>query len=248
MMTLSEKKTTSARSDSSVNQRRKIIFGTCLVISLAIHLITICVVLLASTPRMSATAVTYIDLKEIASSAPFTPPVIQKPPQPPESNPADRKTSPPSDELTDTAKTEATAAPAAPAIPEILTTPLGRGMTSGYFSSLAEGRNLRDDIREYYFLVLEKINKLWWQKAETLREVAQQDGIVEFLIGRDGTLYDLRLSKSTGSREVDRAIIEVLRDVAPYPPLPDSYKLDMFRAPLRIATPSHLFNLRNLRK
>ena len=131
------------------------------------------------------------------------------------------------------------------AAPDILATPLGLGMTNGYFSSLADGRTLREDIRGYYFDILEKINKRWWQKAGTLAEVAQQDSIIEILIGRDGKLIDVRQMRSTGSREVDRALIDAITEVAPFPPLPDSYEPQMFQAPLKISKPSHLFGVRN---
>jgi protein TonB len=128
-----------------------------------------------------------------------------------------------------------------------MATSLGRGMTSGYFSSFAEGKNLRDDIREYYFMLLEKINTKWWLKAETLKETASNDGVALFVIARDGTLIELKLTKSTGSREVDIAIIEVLKDMAPFPALPANYTPDKFLAPLRIAAPLHLFSVKSLR-
>jgi len=130
-------------------------------------------------------------------------------------------------------------------IADIMTTPLGLGMANGYFSSLSEGRTLREDIREYYFEILEKINRRWWQKAGTLTEVAQQDGIIEILIERDGRLLDMRTLRSTGSREVDRAVIDEINESAPFPPLPASYESGTFHAPLKISKPSHLLGTKN---
>ena len=240
----------SSQPDSSTSspegRPRNVIFGVCLGLSLAIHIVTIVIVVVTSVQRNRGPAVTYIDIDSIAGAVAPATPVIQSPPpsvetvtpdQPvtlPETGPASAPAAPPG-------------APAPTSIPELLTTSLGRGMTSGYFSSLADGRNLRDDIREYYFVLLEKINSRWWQKAETFKDIAWQDGIAEFLISRDGTLYDLRVSKSTGSREVDRAIMDVLKEMAPFPPLPDSYAPNMFQAPLRIAAPLHLFSVRSIR-
>ncbi|MBT1073549.1 TonB C-terminal domain-containing protein [Pelotalea chapellei] len=135
--------------------------------------------------------------------------------------------------------------PAAPATvsPEVLSTPLGLGMAHGFFKSLAEGRTLRDEIRVYYFEILEKINTSWWQKAGTLKESVHQDGIIDISIGPDGVLQEARLVSTTGSAEVDRAIIEILKEASPFTPPPVSFGQDSFRAPLRIAAPSNLFRL-----
>lgn len=228
------------------NSSRKVVVWTCLVISVAIHLVAIIAVLLASTQRSPGPAVTYIDIDSIADSTSPAVPVIHAPsPQPAQVKP--EMPAPMVEKSAESTITEAPAAPAKPQAAEVLATSLGRGMASGYFSSLADGKNLRDEIREYYFTVLEKVNSRWWLRAETLKETASRDGIVEFLVSRDGTLLDLRLLKSTGSREVDRAIIEVLKDTAPFPPLPASYRLDMFQAPLKIAAPLHLFSVRSVR-
>lgn len=133
------------------------------------------------------------------------------------------------------------------ATPDILASPLGLGMANGFFSSLANGRTLREDIRGYYFDILEKINHSWWQHAGTLAETAQQEGIIEIQIGRDGKLLDVRQMRSTGSRDVDRAIIDAIKGAAPFQPLPASYESELFRAPLKISKPSNLFGVRNVR-
>lgn len=246
-MELSKSSLPESSSPVSDNRPRKSVVSACLVVSLCIHLVTIAVVLLASTQRGYGPPVTYIDLESIAGAASPATPVIHAPAplaEPTPSVPAEALPEQPTAATT----AEAPAAAAKPTVPELLATSLDRGMTSGYFSSFADGKNLRDEIREYYFMVLEKVNTRWWLKAETLKDTASHDGIVEFLVGRDGTLLDLRLSQSTGSREVDRAIIEVLKDAAPFPPLPDSYPLETFRAPLKVAAPLHLFSFRNIRR
>lgn len=246
-MNLSSPPLPNSSSHNPANRPRKVIVGACLVISLTIHIATVVAVMLASTQRNIGPAVTYIDIESIADSAPLATPVIHSPTPRPENVEAEQPVSLPENH-SDSTNAEAPTEPVKLPVPEILATQLGRGMANGYFSSFGEGKNLRDDIREYYFVVLEKVNSLWWVKAETLKSTASQDGKVEFLVGRDGTLLDLRLSKSTGSREVDRAIIEVLKEMDPFPSLPASYALDMFRAPLKITAPSHLFSSRSLRK
>jgi len=126
-----------------------------------------------------------------------------------------------------------------------MSTPLGLGMTHGYFSGLSDGRTLRDDIRGYYFEMVEKINREWWDKAVNLREPLRQDGVFELLVQRDGTIVSIRMLRGTGSSEADRLLAEIIRKAAPLPPLPSTYDQGLFRAPLRIKAPSFLFRLTN---
>lgn len=224
---------------------RKGVVAACLALSLILHVGAVMLVLLASLQRNHAPNVAYIDINAVE---PVPPPkaVIHSPAPPPPNAGADR--SPPLPEASpDPAGQETAPLPVKSPAAEVLATSLGRGMTSGYFSSFAEGKNLRDDIREYYLTLLEKINVKWWLKAETLKETAPHDGVVMFAIGRDGGVDDVQLLKGTGSREVDLAIVEVLKDAAPFPPLPAGYPLAEFRAPLRIAAPLHLLSVKSSR-
>lgn len=127
----------------------------------------------------------------------------------------------------------------------LMSTPLGLGMTHGYFSGIADGRSLRDDIRGYYFEMVEKINREWWDKAGLLKEPLRQDGIFELLVERDGTIVSIRILQGSGSHEADRLLTEIIRKASPLPPLPASYELGLFRAPLRIKAPSFLFRITN---
>ncbi len=121
--------------------------------------------------------------------------------------------------------------------------PLELGMTHGYFSGLAGGRTLRDDIRGYYFEMVEKINREWWNQAGLLKEPIHQDGIFDVLLQRDGTIVSIQIRQGTGLPEADRLLVEIIRKASPLPPLPSTYELGMFRAPLRIKAPSALFRL-----
>lgn len=119
-------------------------------------------------------------------------------------------------------------------------TPLGMGMTQGYFAGLADGMSLREDIRDYYFEMVGNINREWWDRSKTLTEPLRQDGVVELTILRDGTIVTIRMLQRTGSREADRLLMESLQN-SRLAPLPASYKLDLFAVPLRIKAPSSLF-------
>ena len=84
--------------------------------------------------------------------------------------------------------------------------------------------------------------------AETLpgilKEPLRQDGIFEVLVQRDGNFDSMRILQGTGSREADRLVLEIIRNASPFPPLPSTYELDIFRAPLRIKAPSYLFRFK----
>lgn len=225
-------------SRSQAHRYRTLLFGACLVLSVTIHMVTVVALLLAGkTPRQPAVA-GFIEMKDFAASRPPSSPEIRMPA--PRRPPPDQLQTPAPEAKQEAAQKVDSTAPAAP-FADILATPLGQGMANGFFSTLAEGRTLRDDIRGYYFELLERINDRWWQKAATLRDSAPRGGVVEVLIGRDGTLYGARLLSDTGSREVDRAIIDVLSAASPFSPLPASYEPDLFRAPLRFTAPSNLF-------
>ena len=127
----------------------------------------------------------------------------------------------------------------------LISTPLGLGMTHGYFSMLADGKSLREDIRAYYFVMVEKINREWWDKASLLKEPLREDGAFEISIQRDGVIESLRLLRGTGSKEADRLIADIIRKASPLPPLPSTYDSDLFRVPIKVKAPLILFRSKN---
>jgi protein TonB len=127
----------------------------------------------------------------------------------------------------------------------VMATPLGLGLTYGYISSIAEGRTLREDIRNYYIELVEKINQEWWRQADGLKEPIRQDGIIELYLQRDGTVTSQRIFQGTGSREADQVLQDVIKKVSPLPPLPAAFAEKTFVVPLRIKAPSYLFRLNN---
>lgn len=222
---------------SQVGSRpRRAVAVVCLAVSIVLHLAAIALVLAAYTQSSPGTAVTYLDLKSIGEPAAPAVPMIHPASRPDESSKADQP-----EPLPRNSVQESRPEPSQSLAQEIESTPLGRGMAHGYFSSFAEGKNLRGDLREYYLMLLERVNERWWQKSATLTETAVHDAVVVFVIGKGGELVDLTMTKSTGSRLVDRAIMELLKEMAPYPPFPDSYALEKFLVPLKIAAPLRLF-------
>lgn len=221
--------------------------GYALALSLVLHFGAALLFIIAGSSRMAGETSSPFFIQDISltpsiSSAPkASPPVVPTPamtsPAPTESKEAvtPAQETAPEQHSESQSSSENTAA--------LLSTPLGLGMTHGFFSGLADGRTLRDDIRGYYFEMVEKINNEWWDKAGQLKEPLRQDGIFELLIQRDGTIVSIRIMQGTGLVEADRLLTEIIGNASPLPPLPATYDLGLFRAPLRIKAPSFLFRL-----
>ncbi len=113
---------------------------------------------------------------------------------------------------------------------------LGLGLSLGYFSSLAEGRSLRDDIKNYYFTLLRKVNEQWWLTgAGSIRTPGIP--IITVTLSRNGDLMERFIEQGSGDREYDRKILQALDAAAPFPPLPPSYREPFFRVPIRMVAP-----------
>ena len=224
-----------------------------LAFSLVLHVGTALIIIIASgssTGKKSSTTFIIEDITLTPSiTAPAPPPAIPVPSVPSPSTPASPATAPSTDAEKAAQIPESKQLSAPSGISEkkggLISTPLGLGMTYGYFSGIADGKTLRDDIRSYYFEIVEKINREWWSKAVQLNEPLHQDGIFELLVQHDGTIVSIRIIQGTGSREADQLVTEIIRSASPLPSLPDSYDQDLFMAPLRIKAPSFLFRLGN---
>lgn len=116
---------------------------------------------------------------------------------------------------------------------------LGLGLSLGYFSSLAEGRTLRDDIKRYYFAVLRQVNEQWWLiGAGSIR--TPRIPVITVVIARDGSLVERFIEQGSGNRDYDRKILQALDAAAPFPPLPPAFRDPVFRAPIRMVAPLNL--------
>ena len=224
--------------------------GYALALSLALHIVAAVVFIVAGGFRDGGENSPEFIIQEIS----LTPSISM--PAKTSATPSDQQ---PAMTSTTPTATQATDKPAQEPVPEhpsestgspdksggAMSTPLGLGMTHGYFSGLADGKSLRNDIRGYYFEMVDKINHAWWDKAGLFKESLRQDGIFELLIQRDGTIVSIQILKGTGSRETDRMLLEIIMKTSPLPTLPSTYDQDLFRAPLRIKAPSFLFRLGN---
>ena len=121
--------------------------------------------------------------------------------------------------------------------PELLEqSSLGLGLSLGYFSSLAEGRTLRDDIKQYYFALLRKVNEQWWLTgAGSIR--TPRIPIITVVLARNGDLVERFIEQGSGDREYDKKILQALDAAAPFPPLPPSYRDHFFKVPIRMVAP-----------
>lgn len=66
------------------------------------------------------------------------------------------------------------------------------------------------------------------------RRAIEGDPVVRFVINRDGALLDYELARSSGSRHLDRAALQLVRDAAPYPVFPPSLDLAQLEVQLPI--------------
>src|SRR5262245_15669102 len=110
---------------ATTTRRRRFLFGTCLAVSLAIHVTTFIFIILSSSSLSHETVVNYVDLADIAQSPPPSPQVISKPSQLPV--PDESEQPPPLDEPSDASgKTNHDSTPSS--TQDILSTPLALGM------------------------------------------------------------------------------------------------------------------------
>jgi len=116
----------------------------------------------------------------------------------------------------------------------------GLGLMNGYFSSIAEGESLREEIKDYYFTMLREINEKWWVVSNGNRERGR-DAVVEIVVARDGMIVGKSLIRSSGNPAFDRTIFVALEKANPLPPLPQNYRMKYFVAPIRFIAPFGLF-------
>jgi hypothetical protein len=244
-MTLSQILDTNPLGTAYVHRKRWM--GCALAISLMLHLLAVVFIIAAGSAIRNTPVIYGILVENVALS-----PAISRP-KPAETliAPTPPETEPPSD--VSPGEKPLQAPPAAQPSPkekaseemkELMTTPLGLGMTYGYVSSLGEGNSLREDIRGYYIDLVEKINREWWKRADGLKEPVRRDGLIELYLRPDGSIISQRMFQGTGSREADQILQDVINAVSPLPPLPASFDREMFLAPLRIKAPSNLFRFK----
>ncbi|MCM2357298.1 MAG: TonB family protein [Geobacteraceae bacterium] len=232
------------------SRRTRDLFGRMVAISLVLHVISSVILLSPQRGSMKVPPVSYLDLKNMQfqeEAAPLSA-KEEKAEEIAEKEAVVEKSAetlpPPSEPLSeaDKLRQDVNASLAnAETNPEALQErSFGLGLTSGYFSSLAEGETLRGDIREYYFSMLREINEKWWLNKES-QQMGLRGALINIVVARNGVILQKKLVRSSGNRAFDKAMLQTLDAASPLPPLPDSYELDYFSAPLRFTGPLDLF-------
>ncbi len=212
-------------------------FGGMLILSLVLHAAAFICLSTRQHGGFGKSVVAYMDLDMATpgQSAAAKPVVTAKAEVPPEPSPAQ-----PVSELDRLRENTGKTLNRAAARPEeVQKGSLGLGITSGYFASIGEGESLRDDIREYYFEMLRRINEKWWLNSGS-REKGNKSAVFYLVIARNGTIIDRMMVESSGNAACDRAMLHALEAASPLPPLPDTYRGEVFQAPLRFNMPLNL--------
>jgi hypothetical protein len=216
-----------------------LVFAICLVFSVGLHIVSVLFVAFIWTAPAGVAGVDYLEMQDLVTVSPKSLPEVRSArsskPIIPEQSPA--PPNPESEKSTEPEQSEPDDLPKQ----KFQETSLGLGMSYGFVSSLGDGATLREDIRAYYLLLVERINKVWWERAGSVSDAIRQDGIAVVVVRSDGTLVGRQIQRGTGSLEADQALLESIDKAAPMPPLPSSFGRDMFTAPLRIKAPLQLF-------
>lgn len=211
--------------------------------SLTIHTVIFASLLVmsqqASRTTRQALFVDLASLRNPAAAPSFHPPADSKPlPQPSMMTPVaePHAVSAPVSQL-------AEEAPQNPPPTQTATEPFSLGLSKGYFKTIGDGSTLRSDIRDYYLRMLQQVNERWWENGAPADGGAEKGEIfLTVTVSRDGEIIGIRLMQGSGSIDYDRRIIDTLRRASPLPQLPDSYRGEVFQAPLRLVAPLGLLS------
>lgn len=215
--------------------------------SVGLHLV--CAAILLSLPQgpSSGPSATWVDLGSIATPPPLTAPAKAAAPTPAAVKPVavkpemvEPQESPAAEPAAaEDVASEEPAPPAQPAVAENLPmNSLGIGLTKGFFKGLGNGETLRDDVREYYLAMLERINEKWWMDPQLEKRLSSI--VINVKVARDGEIIDIMVLASSGDRRYDRAVLAALAAANPLPPLPDHFNREVFEAPIRLVPPLNL--------
>ena len=89
------------------------------------------------------------------------------------------------------------------------------------FVNPADTYGQRKAQEEYVWGVIRRISQLRYY-PKGMRESSEYGTVVALVtIARDGRLIDVSVSRSSGYRNLDSALLEIVRQAAPYAPLPN---------------------------
>lgn len=225
-------------------------FYKMLAISLAFHVI--CALLFAGgqTGSIGSPTINYLDLtmSEPAAtvsrqSAAAVEPAPTPPPLPPLTQEAELPAPEPAplpteaEQLRQSVKNAVDSAAAQPEAMQKVS--FGLGLLNGHFGTIADGKSLRDDMREYHLSLLRAVNEKWWQNETRPKGVS--NAMVMITVARNGDIIDARIIQSSGSPSYDRSMLDSLKAASPVPPLPAYFEQAVYSAPIRFNVPLTMF-------
>lgn len=230
-------------------QRKYIDIFTCmLLISLLLHGVLSVFVLIPARTMVQGRQPLMVDLNSLPPSvAPGAEPLADESEAQPEPASSPAESQPPPTEAEALRQSVAETLHQAAATPEVVhRSSIGLGITSGYFGSFAEGATLKDDIREYYFSLMRRLNETWWTHSASGAAVRSASFVL--VVSRDGKVVACELLESSGNPEYDQLLRETVKLAEPLPPLPPSFPDRNFNAPIRFVPPLNLMLPALLRK
>jgi len=227
-----------------------VIFPGMLVISLVVHALFALFIISGNSGQRGIPTINFIDLTMSESPSPAAPKAAsQTPPAPPAPmaettetprEPEPQPAPPPSEaeQLTETLKNAVSSAAQQPEA--LQKASFGLGLMNGHFSTLADGRSLRDDMREYYLDMLRTINEKWWVDGGHFE--GARGAIINIVVARNGEIVNARVIQSSGNPQYDRTVLKSLQAASPVPPLPEHFVGGYFTAPIRFNAPLNLLS------
>lgn len=87
-------------------------------------------------------------------------------------------------------------------------------------------RTTRDkSVNDYIMLTRNEIQRAWTTPVEVRGPDAVKGRIrINYVISRSGALRNLELVSGSGNAELDRSLVEAIRNAAPFPPFPDELR------------------------
>lgn len=82
------------------------------------------------------------------------------------------------------------------------------------------------DLSRYIDVIKERINQKWYKLIPQSARLRQGSLTVDFSVQRDGSITERKVSSSSGDADLDKAALSAIGKVAPFPPLPGSWKQD----------------------
>lgn len=217
------------------------IFACMVVVSLLLHAALSVFVLIPAHTMVQGRQPLFVDLQTLPEmTAPHAEPLPVESDASPEPDVAPPESQPPPQSPAESLrKSVAETLQAAAGTPEVVhQSSIGLGITSGYFGSFAEGATLRDNIREYYFTLMRRINEVWWTHNSSNTGFSGASFIL--VVSRDGKIVACNLLQGSGNPRNDQLLQEAVKLAEPLPPLPATFPDQFFNAPIRFVPPLNL--------